>query len=39
MGLKPFRYLPDGHQFGIREQETFLVDADLQLPLMIAYLK
>jgi beta-lactamase class A len=34
-----FRDLRDGHRFGIKEQEPFSVDADLKLPLMIAYLK
>lgn len=34
-----FRDLRDGHRFGIREQEKFPVDANLKLPLMIAYLK
>jgi len=34
-----FRDLRDGHRFGIREQEKFSVDANLKLPLMIAYLK
>jgi len=34
-----FRDLRDGHRFGIKEQETFSVDADVKLPLMIAYLK
>lgn len=34
-----FRDLRDGHRFGIREQEKFSVDANLKLPLMIAYLR
>jgi beta-lactamase class A len=34
-----FRDLRDGHRFGIREQEKFSVDANLKLPIMIAYLK